>query len=328
MPLQNVALRAFGFRRLPALALALTVGLASTSTAQEAKPLTWKFNEGETIRYKLVQETETKMKAAGREGGSKVKQISDVRWDVKSVSPEGLAQMTQTIDRVQVTMETPGQPIFEFDSKDADAPHDGPLAAQLAPMFKALAGFECSLTMDHRGKIDNVEIPKETIEALRGSALGQATNLFSEEGMKNMISQSSLVLPATGAETLPGQQWTDETKVPVANLGTILTKKTYTVKGPDREKPGLTLITLGSEMSIEPNQNAGVHLEITSQKNEGSFLFDVKDGRIAKSHVVANMTQVIMAGDQNLEQTVANTLDMTLVEGEPGSAATEPEKSK
>lgn len=325
---QNRTLRAPRLRRLSALALIVTVGLASSATAQEAKPLTWKFKEGETIRYKLVQKTENKMKAAGREGGSKVEQVSDVRWDVKSVSPEGLAQMTQTIDRVQVTMETPGQPAFKFDSSDDDAPQDGPLASQLAPMFKALAGFECSLTMNPQGKIDNVKIPKETIDALRGSALGQATNLFSEEGMKNMISQSSLVLPETAAETMPGKSWTDQTKVPVPNLGSILTDKTYTVKGADPKNPKLTLITLASKMSIEPNENAGVHLEITDQKNEGSFLFDADAGRIAESHVVSNMTQVIMAGDQNLEQSVSNTLDMTLVTGEPARATTEPEKSK
>lgn len=325
----NQSPRAFKLRRLSALALILTVGLASSSSsARAAEPLTWKFKEGETIRYKLVQKTENTMKAGGREGGSKVEQISDVRWDVKSVSSDGLAQMTQTIDRVRVTMETPGQPTFKFDSDAADGPHEGPLAAQLAPMFKALAGFECSLTMNPRGKIDNVKIPEETIKALSGSALGQATHLFSEEGMRDMISQSSLVLPPTADETLPGKSWTDQAKVAVPNLGAILTEKTYTVEGPDKEDSKLTRITLASKMTVEQNENAGVRLEITDQKNEGDFLFDTDAGRIAKSHVVANMTQLIMAGDQNLEQTVANTLDMILVDNEPANAVAEPEKSK
>jgi len=336
MSSRNESPRTFKLRRLPALALIVTVGLASSWSARAAEPLTWKFKEGEVIRYKLVQKTETKMKAGGREGGSKVEQISDVRWNVKAVSPEGLAQMTQTIDRVQVTMDTPGQPQFKFDSDAKDAPQEGQLAAQLAPMFKALAGFECSLTMDSRGRIDNIKIPKETIDALRGSLLGQATNLFTEEGMKNMIGQSSLVLPATAEETLPGKSWTDHAKVPVANLGTILTEKTYTVEGPDKENADLTAIALTSKMTIEPNENAGVHLEITNQKNEGRFLFDSKNGRIAKSHVVADMTQLIMAGDQNLEQTVGNTLEMTLVpegqpakaEGQPAQTEAQPEKSK
>jgi len=307
----------FNLRRLSVPALTLAIGLALLSPARAAEPLKWKFKEGEVIRYELVQKTETKMKAGGREGGSKVEQISDVRWNVQSVSAEGLAQMTQTIDRVRVTMDTPGQPTFKFDSASKEDPGDSPLAAQLGPMFKALAGFECSLTMDARGRIDNVKIPKETIDALRGSLLGQATNLFTEEGMKNMISQSSLVLPATAEETLPGKSWTDQTKVPVATLGTIVTEKTYTVEGPDKDNPKLTAITLASKMTIEPNQNAEVHLEITNQKNEGRFLFDPEAGRIASSHVVADMTQLIMAGDQNLEQTVSNTLDMTLVPNEP-----------
>ena len=310
--------RIFPLRRPPILALIAAVGLASSLSARAAEPLTWKFKEGEVIRYKLVQKTETKMKAGGREGGSKVEQISDVRWTVKSVSAEGLAQMTQTIDRVRVKMDAQGQPAFEFDSDVKEDPKDGgPIAAQLVPMFRALAGFECSLTMDARGTIDNVKIPKETIEALRGSPLGQATNLFSEEGMKNMISQSSLVFPASAEATAPGKSWTDQAKVPVSNLGTILTEKTYTVRGPAKENPKLTEITLASKMTIEPGENPGVHLDITNQKNEGRFLFDPAAGRIAQSHVVSDMTQVIMAGDQNLEQTVANTMDMTLVPEEP-----------
>lgn len=317
--------RIFKLRYLPILAAVVAVGLASSPSAQAAEPLRWKFKEGEVVRYTLVQKTETKMKAAGREGGSKVEQISDVRWTVKSVSAEGLAQMTQTIDRVRVTLDAQGQPTFKFDSNTdpKDDPKDGgPIAEQLIPMFRALAGFECSLTMDASGKIDNVKIPQETIDALRGSLLGQATNLFTEEGMKNMISQSSLVFPAGAAATEPGKSWTDQAKVPVSNLGTIVTDKTYTVQGPSKENPKLTEITLASKMTIEPGDNPGVHLDITNQKNEGHFLFDHAAGRIAESHVVADMTQVIMAGNQNLEQTVNNAMDMTLVTDAPASEAT------
>lgn len=313
--------RLFTLRRPPILALIAVVGLASSSSARAADALSWKFKEGEVIRYKLVQKTETKMKVGAREGGSKVEQISDVRWTVKSVSAEGLAQMTQTIDRVRVKMDAEGQPPFEFDSDNKEDPKDGgPIASQLVPMFRALAGFECSLTMDARGKIDNVKIPKETLDALRGSPLGQATNLFSEDAMKNMISQSSLVLPVGADATAPGKSWSDEAKVPVPNLGTILTAKTYTVTGPAKDDPKLTEITLASKMTVEPGPNPGVQLEIAKQRNDGRFLFDTAAGRIASSHIVVEMTQVITAGPQTLEQTVANALDMTLVPDEPAKS--------
>ena len=135
--------------------------------------------------------------------------------------------------------------------------------------------------------------------------------------MKNMISQSSLVLPATEAEVETGKSWTDQSKLPVAALGTIVTDKTYTVQGPDKANPKLVRIDLTSKMKVEPNENANVNFEIKSQKSDGHFLFDADKGRIANSHVEVAMSQQISAGGQQFEQSVTNLMEMSLVPNEP-----------
>ncbi|AMV36430.1 DUF6263 family protein [Planctomyces sp. SH-PL62] len=293
-----------------ALSLALAVGLGVGASARADAPLRWKFQKGETIRYALVQKTESKMKAGEIERGSTVQQTSDLRWIVDEVTPEGVATMTQIIDRVRVKLESAGQPPFEFDSEDKDKPQEGPIAAQIVPMFKALAGFECSLTMDPRGRIESVKIPQKTLDALRESLSGAMGNLFSEESMKNMITQSGLILPEAAVEK--GKGWTDESTLPVQQLGTIKTDKTYTVEGPAAEDPSKVVITLDAKMTVDAADNPQISFEIKEQKNVGRFLFDAEKGRIASSHVEVKMVQLITAGANKLEQTMNNTMEMTL----------------
>ncbi|MDG3007132.1 DUF6263 family protein [Paludisphaera mucosa] len=290
------------------LALVLAIGLAPAARA--AAPLRWKFQKGETIRYALVQKTETKMKSAQIQGGSVVNQTSDIRWIVEEVSPEGAATMTQIIDRVRVKMEANGQAPVEFDSADKDKVPDDPRAAQVVSIFKALAGFECKLSMDPRGQIKSVTIPEKTLEALKKSFTGPMANLFSEESMKNMITQSGLVLPEQAVED--GKGWTDQSKLPVQQLGTIVTEKTYTVKGPVDGDPSKVRIDLSAKMAVEGAANPNLSFEIKDQKNEGVFDFDAQNGRIARSHVEVRMVQLITAGANSLEQTVNNTMEMTL----------------
>ncbi|WP_165247554.1 DUF6263 family protein [Paludisphaera soli] len=298
-------------RRLAVAALALAAGLGlGAGAARAEEPLRWKFQKGETIRYALVQKTATKMKAGEVERGSNVEQTSDIRWVVDEVNPEGVATMTQVIDRVRVKLDSGGQPPFEYDSAEPDKPQEGPLAATIGPMFKALAGFECTLTMDPRGRIESVKIPEKTMEALRGSLAGPMGNMFSEESMKNMITQSGLILPE--AAVAKGQGWADESSLPVQQLGTIKTTKTYTVEGPDEKDPTKVRIALDAKMAVEAGENPQVSFEIKEQKNEGQFLFDAAKGRIASSHVEVKMVQLITAGPQKLQQTVDNTMEMTL----------------
>jgi len=303
-------------RRLALAASALAVGLAPAAADGADAPLRWKFQKGETIRYALVQKTDSKMSAGGNERGSTVDQRSDIRWVVQDVSPEGVATMTQVIERVRVKMEAPGQPGFEYDSDAKDKVQDSPVAKMLAPMFQALAGFECTLTMDPRGRIQSVKIPEKTLESLRGSLKGPLSEMFSEESMKKMITQSGLVLPEEPVEK--GKGWTEESSTEAPQVGTIKTEKKYTYEGPDAKDPNLARIALEAEMTLQSKENPEVKVSIKEQKNAGFFLFDAAKGRIAESHIEVKMVQDVAAGPANFEQTVGNTMDMVLT---PESAA-------
>jgi hypothetical protein len=314
-PLHTRPARPAAFRRLDAgrlvvATLVVTLGLQGAATADA--PLRWKFKPGETVRYSLVQKTETTMKLAdGRTGGTKVTQDSDLHWTVKSVSPDGVAEMTQTIDRVQVRMDSgAGQPPFVFDSASKEPPPEGPVAAQLVPVFKALAGLECTLTMDARGEIRDVKIADGVVESLKKSFQGGLANLFTKESLKNMVGQSSLVLPAE--VVAKGKTWKEQAKLPAPQVGTMVTDKTYTFQGPDAADASRVLIDLNTKTTLEPDADAKIEFAMKNQDGKGQFLFDTVKGRIISSRVDVTMTQSIKAQGQELEQTIVNKIEMKL----------------
>ncbi|MDR3620133.1 MAG: DUF6263 family protein [Paludisphaera borealis] len=316
-PARPAASRCLDAGRLAVATLLLTVGLQGAATADA--PLRWKFKTGETVRYSLVQKTETTMKLPdGRTGGSKVSQDSDIHWTVNSVSPEGVAEMTQTIDRVRVRMDSvPGQPPFEFDSASKDPAPEGPVAAQLVPIFRALAGLECTLMMDARGEIRDVRIADKVVESLQKSFQGGLGNLFTKESLKNMVGQSSLVLPEEAVAK--GKSWKEQSKIPAAQLGTMVTDKTYTFEGPEAADASRVRIDLTSKTSLEPDANAQIEFAMKNQDGKGRFVFDAAKGRIISSHVDITMTQSIKAQGQELEQTIVNKIEMKLAP-EPSAA--------
>ena len=63
-------------------------------------------------------------------------------------------------------------------------------------MLKALVGAEFSFKMNGRGQLTDIKVPQKLLESLRQAGPAAAAGgMFSEEGMKNLISQSSLSLP-------------------------------------------------------------------------------------------------------------------------------------
>lgn len=269
--------------------------LAVPAVAQAADPLTWKFNAGDEHHYKMTQDMQMSIQSAGQQTDMNIKQDLYMTWKVEELLDDGSANLTQKIDRMKMTMKMQGQTL-EFDSAEPDK-SQGPLANQLAPLFKALTSTSFDVTMSPRGEITDVEIPKELIEAIQSSP-GAATmgDLASEEGFKNLVQQGALTLPEQLDE---GKQWSNKVEVKNPMFGSQTVETTYEYKG-SREVDGQTMEVFAPTMVVDFGENAGpVKVEVVGQESSGEILFNRNEGRLQKSDIKQGMDLKTTIGGQS-----------------------------
>jgi hypothetical protein len=294
------------------LVIVSAVGMFCVSAAARADTaMRYQFTEGETLPYTLEQKMKTDMKIGGMDVTRDMTQTIDISWHVKSVNKDGKAKVVQRFDRLRLTMGSPRAKI-EYDSKDGK--QTGRVGKTLGPIMEALAGAEFSLTMDDRGQISDVKIPEKLSEALKkipGGGLGEG-ELFSEEGIKHMIGEASLILPEGTATK--GKTWTKEVtqKMPFGKIKTI---NISTYEGPTtRDGNQLEQIALKPKMTIEADDNADVSLKVKSQDAKGTAYFDNKAGRFVEMKMTQTMEMEVSAGGQTFSQKIEKTVTMKLNE--------------
>ena len=176
-------------------------------------------------------------------------------WTVKSVDSNGQAELTQTITRIRDQVEgTVGS--YTYDSKDAKEP-ESLIAAAKIPVFKALLGAVVPFKMSPRGELVEVRVPDTLVKALGelGPAAAGAGALFSEAGLKEMISRASLVFPEE--DVAEGKTWTQQTKS-ASPVGTFVLDSTYRYEGPARDAgPDAVKIALTVKAEIQPDEADG-----------------------------------------------------------------------
>jgi hypothetical protein len=276
--------------------LGLGLVLAGTGgPAARGATLRWKFKPGETLHYTMDQKTVTTAKLpGGQEIKTTLNQTIEMSWAVKGVDDGGAAELVQTLDRIRDQVEAPVGS-FAYDSKEPKEP-EGLIASARVPLFKALLGAPIAFKMSPLGEPSDVRVPDKVATALRdlGPASAGAGAMFSEEGLKAMITQASLILPQD--DVSEGKTWTRQTKNPVPPLGTMVIDATYRYEGPaPNAGPDVVKIGVETKVEIQPAEVADPNasgLKIRSQKSQGAYIFDNAAGHIRDS----NMSEVVEVG--------------------------------
>lgn len=290
--------------------LAFLLGLVATPALLAQTKLSYKFKADSKQTY--LQETEQKqsMNVAGMNIETTVSQATELSQLVTGVDG-GTASLRQTVARFRTKMEMPGNNI-EYDSKDGKKP-DGPVGALVGPLFEAMVGSEFNFKMAADGKVSDVKFSDKLANALKGNPiLAQMGGMFSEEGMKSMMQQSSIPLPTEAV--MKGQSWNGkvETKTPI---GTMTITTTYTYQGQEtRNNVALEKISTKSEMKIEgAGENKDVEVKLKDADIQGTIYFDNQAGNIVESSQVQKMTMEIKVMGQALESKQTQTIKYKLV---------------
>jgi len=292
--------------------LTLTVlAVSAVSAAGADVKLRWKFRKDKPYHYVLTQGMEMSMKLPNNNINTKMSQISEITWNVKAVKPDGSAEMTQIVDRMQLKVDGPAGK-FEFDSNQkADATQAGPLAA-VNKMMEGIVGTPIDMVMSARGEVISVKVPDKVMEAMKTAGPGgQAfAGAFSEKGMKQLFEQSSMLLPEKAVS--PGTTWVQKRSVETAGLGNMDIDTTYTDKGEAPGKPDLRKIDGAVTMQFRQPENAQVSVRVTSQDNAAKFFFNTTSGHLSRSEVQQKMQMEISTQGQSFTQDLTQTVSMTL----------------
>jgi hypothetical protein len=286
------------------------IGLApifGAGTEARGEVLRWKFKAGEKLVYTMDQKTVTTMKIMGQEAKTTLSQTINMHWDVKSLTSDGGAQVSQTIDRFRTKIESPSLP-FEFDTNDKKDP-EGPVATTMVPLLRAMVGAEFTMKMNPNGELTDIQVPEKLLNTIRNAGPAGG-GMFSEEGLKSMLAQSSFSFPNESLEK--GKGWTRHSKIPTPAIGTLVLEKDFTFQGPDPKHPMLVSIDLVTKVALEPSADANVSIKISSQNGKGSFLFNPETGHMETSIVKDTMVMSISAMGQTIDQTTETDTVMKL----------------
>lgn len=305
-----------------AVALALMVG----ARAQAAEALGWKFKEGEKVSYAVSNASHRLIDAGGAEFDVDFNFITDVTWAVDKVAADGSAELTQTIDRVQLKVNTPFTGEFAYDSKAEDQPAlEGPIWERMGPAIEKMVGGQFKVKVTKRGEVTEVTLPeelaaiiKEQAEAAGGGgggggagALFMGGNMFSEKAMKDTIQRGLVIFPESASS-----EWNNVVEEKMGEFATIKYDTKYTQAGTESKNgKDLQKIDAKTEMTLELAEGAedgDVVIELIEQEGSGTILFDAAAGQTVESTSVQKnvMEGEFMGNEVSLE--TENTIIVVL----------------
>ena len=302
------SLRSGALRCVGLVVLTLFAAATSAMTARADTTLRWKFKEGAKNHFEMTMEMVQDTKAGPMPFQVKMNQIMDMTWEVKSVGDDGTATMNQTIDRVRMEMVLPqaGQPPIKYDSQQKEK---APGTEMLARIFEIMIGKPFVLRVTPLGKVLDLSAPADLVAALKGASPQQMGGLFSEDGLKQMISQSMMPLPEE--DVAEGATWEKSAEMNTPPFGKQVTTTEYKFVGPEaRDGRNLDKIDVALDMKFEAGGDTQAKLKLKDNKASGEIYWDNDTGLPAESTVNSKMTFEITVEAQTIEQTVSTKVRM------------------
>ncbi|MEQ8847963.1 DUF6263 family protein [Botrimarina sp.] len=284
--------------------IAAVAPLAATA----AEPLVWKWEEGESQRYKSTQSMQMTINAgpAGKVQ-TETETTMAMTWSAKEVKPDDAAVLEQQVERVAMSMQGPMGQGMKYDTA-SDAPPSG-MAAMIAPTFEAMVAAPITLTMLPTGEITELSLPEEMTNAM-GAMPGGAD-------MNQMVKQSSqqgfVTFPKEPLEV--GQSWTRQATASTPQMGELVTTTTYTYNGP-KEVDGKQLESIGVTLDLDSGKNGGqgqMQMDFNTVSSDGEILFDRESGKIVSSRLDAENEITMTMGAQSMTNSMTQQVRLDAI---------------
>ncbi len=139
-----------GWQKTAALVFVLLAAGLPEALGQQV--LSWKFKEGDVLRYTTDQTTLQTVTRQGKERKQKRAQSATYTWSIGRVSADGEADVTQRIERVTMKVEAPHS-CRSSTTRIPRLPQFRSRSRARSSMLKATVGAEFSFKMKPSGEI-------------------------------------------------------------------------------------------------------------------------------------------------------------------------------
>lgn len=284
-------LRPAAARLLPSLlAGALLLQAAPADVTGQAVTLRYGFTEGMDLRYEMVQSSSTELPGMG---ALVQEQRQVLRMEVLSVDAEGNARIRQTIERIQIDMNSPmgNQSWDSEDASGAPAPEFGGVAAMI--------GHGLTFTLRPDGSLLDAGDTGAWFDRMMADAdpevreiLGQT---MSGEAIEGLISQS--FQPLGPGPISPGESWDHVVDLPLP-FGRMTSTTVYTLEGVETVD-GRRVATLAvsgriGELVAEEGNPMAAMVQIQGGDISGRVLFDLDRGIFLSSRTETTLQMAAM----------------------------------
>jgi len=276
--------------------------LLLTIVPDEPRQLKYVFKAGDEVKYINTNTRTTTYKKAGKKLEVSLEQKSANLWKVLSVSPDGGAEVSQTITRLRITQKGGPLGVQSIDSSS----EENPPAVQ--GLFDDLTKSNIRFKMNARGEVGDVVLPTKLKERLHLRKEGEAS-LVTEDALVRMVKGSTFILPKKPLSV--GDGW-DLDPYAYQESGYWITMKTrFTYEGPvEQEGRKLLKVTRSAEYDVrKPKDETGTpEVAIKRQHAEGFVLLDAVTCALVESSMAESLSTESGAGPQLVEtETVINS---------------------
>ncbi|MEQ8787372.1 MAG: hypothetical protein RIC55_13785 [Pirellulaceae bacterium] len=260
---------------------------ATRSAANETFRLQYRFQPGETLRWKVVHLATTETTIQGNTQTSQSRSTSTKVWKVTEVTPEGNFTFVHMVSDADMWKKVSGRPEERYNSKsDETPPIDYEQAAQT--IGKPLASF----TVDPSGAV----LKRKDLHAHAKMAHGQ------------------VMLPLPEGQVKPGHTWyaPDEVvvRLPDRRLEKIKTRQRYVL---EEVESGVATISIATQV-LTPVNDPKVRSQLLQQITEGEAKFDITSGRLLSKRLEWDETVIGFNGPESILKFLARGTEQLLTD--------------
>jgi hypothetical protein len=313
-----------------AVALAVLSGPTLSALRQDVT-FRYRWTKGETIRYRIIQQSTTTISGIPGMGDMAIDQSNAQVFTIvaEEVTPERTT-LRQVIESVKMEMNSP-MFALSFDSANPDTganPMNGMLKGVVSPMV----GASFTLVMAPTGEVQKVEglsklaekmfqsVPQDP--GMAGILDGLKANL-SDEAMRSQFAQTFAQFPNRPIKS--GDTWTNQVSTPNPMLGGLITSLTWTLKavegeGSNRVAKIATALTIKQDATKPAGANPmGLTMQMGDGTGDGEQVFEAGSGRL-RSSVIRSAIPMTMSGagpdgtPVNMKTSIKGTTTVELVQ--------------